>query len=1262
LAFLILGISGVGAVERWSTGDPAGPACQLELLQEDATGLTLSFVVNWVELEPTAEGWRIALPGEGEAGLPGDPSLPAVGRLLAAPGDARAQVEVLGVEVASRVLDRVAPRPWPASDRPDAPARAAEASQAYAQGTGWPATWLGENTSSLWMGHRVQALDLFPLRWIPNEGRLEVLQRATVRISWLRNQLPVPLPRHLDAEALTLVRHGALNSGSPWLAEEDRTVEDAQPGSYLVVVPDAAESAMREWIQWKRQLGHEVRVLRESEAGGQDATTAQLHSAIAAEFTASPFQYLLLVGDVDRYPSGTELDYNLMGDFTPGGQYAESGWGGRCGSSYCIVTDHPFALQEGDDYFADLLVGRWSVDTANDLAKMVRKSVDYEAAPFTGLGTQWFESGLMIYETMGGPSRRETKLAIRDLLMQGLNYSRVDTILNRYWDAPVSPEVVRQRVNSGVGLVNYRGYGFRTQWYGPMFGVDHVNTLTNVGRWPFVTSIVCGGGDFASIDDDPSFGESWLRAGSNPAEPTGAIAFMGPSEEDTHTEWNNCIDENIYHGLVRGGLRTLGSLMNAGKTGLWLDYPNARNWGQTGHSVPFYFHAYNLQGDPGLHLRTAPPRNLLCQVPDTLATGLRMLDLVVQAEDGAPLTDLKGTLYHAGQDLAIQARHESPGHLRFSFADLADGLPEGEWTLTLWGAELLPVRRNLPAASRISLLQLVEWSLVEETADSLITPGETLALRPTLREDGSDGFTGPRQLSLAAPSGGAELLDDGVALDATLPGQLIEPAAGLAFRLDEEQVYGEDLPLDLLLDGQTIARVQVKVDLSDLSLLAVEAVNGSLQPGSESDVRFLVKAQGTPLADSLWLRLGCLHSGITVLGGEALTAAIPPDSSRWIEGFRVAVEAGIQPGTLAVFELGAGEVGQTQFLSLMHGSAPLGSAALEDPLGPDAAGYIAIHSADQHEMAPVHQWDSIADTGQELVVLDWVDSWGDNPDGVSRVVTLPFTFRYYGVDYSEATICSNGWLAFGNQPAVYTALNTPIPAAQGPNAMIAAYWTDLINSSGGAQAFGHLYTEARPAEGLFIVEWNHFRPIGSASNVDVQLVLRDPALWPTATGNGDILLHLHDVASNNGDNGVTIGVESPDELGGLPYAFNNQWAPAAQPVTDGCSLLFTCLAEENATAPGTRPMSHALLSVHPNPFNPVTHLRLQVSPMADMRWQLVNLLGQTVREQDWVRRPDGVLQARIEGAGLASGLYLLNAHWRTADGEGHLSEKVLLLK
>ncbi|MDP2361051.1 MAG: C25 family cysteine peptidase [bacterium] len=1248
---------------RWVAGQAAGPALTWDLLAEDAAGLTLRLDIHWVDLRAGEAGASFHIPGEGWSGGPGDPDLPALSRLLAAPGDAAAELQVLDLATVSRFDLRPLPRPAPRSEHPEAlPEAAGVLSAVHAEGQAWPPHWVLAGESHLWLGQRVQALDVHPLRWHPREDRLELLQSLTVRIAWQRGRLPAPAPRPNFPEAERLLRGRTLNPDSPWLERADRMGGDGRPGSYLVVAPDAALPYLAEWILWKRRQGHEVRVLAESAIGGQETSTAQLRAAIQAEFSAAPFEYLLLVGDTDRYPDSTELSWNLATDFVAGGQYAESGWAGRCGGSYCIATDHPFSLQEGSDYFADLLVGRWSVDTANDLAKIVRRSVDYEAAPFLDFGPDWLQRGLMIYDVADAASRRETKLAIRDLLEQELGYTQVDTIRNHYWDAPVSPELVRQRVNNGVGIINYRGYGFRHQWYGPTFGTSHVATLNNVGRWPLVCSIVCGGGDFASVGTDPSFGEAWLRAGSNPSEPTGAIGFIGPTELDTHTEWNNAIDEGIFNGLARQGLRSLGALLDAGKLELWRAYPNARNWGQPTYSVPFYFHAYNLQGDPGLQLRTAPPRALACQTPDTLATGLAGWELEVAAADGHPLEELRGCLHHEELDLALTARADEAGRLRFAMDHLAEGLPAGVWTLTLWGEDLLPLQRTLIAAVRPSLLRLLTWSVAEEVEDGLFRPGEWLALRPRLVENGSAGWPETRLLELATPAGGLEILGAGAPIGPTAPGQVLEPLAGLEFRLEEGTPFGESLPIDLRLDGQLLGRVAVLPSRPSFQLTALEVVEGSLEPGATGQLRLQLRGQGLPFAGTLRARLGCFHDAVGVTADSALLIAPAPDSSAWVEGFQVVVDAAARRGSLATFELGLWPEGPGRMVELLHGQLPLGDLRLVDPVGPDAGGYLAIHSGDEHEQAPLHIWESISATGQELAVADWSDPWTDNPDGVSRVLPLPFPFRYYGEEFTEATVCTNGWLALGDQAHLYTALNTPIPAAQGPSAMIAPFWTDLVNSNGGAQLFGRLYHEARPEEGLFIVEWNHFRPVGSSSNLDFQLVLRDPALWPTANGNGEILVHYRDIALVSDHNGVTVGIEAPDEQSGLLYGCNNQWAAGAQPLADGHSLLFTPAVLDQNTVAAPHPASPLLLGVHPNPFNPVTRLSLELPVAAQIRWRLSNLRGQTVREQAWEARPAGRLEAVIDGARLASGVYLLEAEWRAGGQGGRVAEKLLLLR
>jgi hypothetical protein len=1262
LAVLVLSGVATAAPERWLLAETAAAAAPYDwrVLAEDGSGVELELRVNWLELRHGLDGTRLELPGGGSAGLPGDPALPALSRLVALPGDADATMSILELETVTRRDWTPARQEAWTSDRPDSPA-APGIPPVPANGP-WPAQWVRLEESAVWHGVRVAGLDVSVVRWDEEPGELQALRRLRLRLDWQRGALDPPRLRAGGAEARKLVAGSLLNPQGAWQAGAERVADPARPGSYLVVVPDAAMGGLEEWIRWKRESGHEVAIILESELGGSSPSFSLLRQAVQEAFDAEPFEYLMLVGDIDRYPSGTETSFNLEAGFIDGGGYSESQWGARCNSGACIVSDHLFSLLEGDDYFADVLVGRLSVDNANDVVRSVRRMVDYEAAPFIGLGQDWFRRGLMIYDVAYAASRRETKLAIRDMLLADAGFTQVDTIRNHYQQSPVSPALVTQRINAGVSVVNYRGYGFRNQWFGPNFGVDQMGGLTNVGRWPFVTSIVCGGGDFASVDNDPCLGEAFLRAGS-PMEPTGAIGFMGPSEEDTHTEWNNCIDEGIYHGLTREGLRSLGALMDRGKLELWSSYPNARNWGATGYNVPFYFHAYNLLGDPGLEIRVAAPRELVCAVPDQLPIGLDWLELRATAGDGGEVDELRGTLYHAATDQAVVARADADGLVRFPLG----GMAAGEWILTLGGPDWMPLRGTIQVDGAASGLRLTHWSLTgSQPADSVAHPGGERMLHLRLEELGAGGAAAGRVLRLELPEACGSVLVDSLLLEAGEPGQEHE-LQGLAFRLARLLPYGEPVPLRLTLDGALLALLELPVVQPGFRVEGAGGVEGDLEPGFQGHLAVNVRGLGLPVGEALVARLGALHDQVQLATRDSSPFLLEPDSLATLAEFRLIIDDELLAGSQLPFELGiwrasappdAGPV-----LALLGFQVALGGVAAVDPLGPDLGGYLAWHSGDVGDQAPEHAWESIAGTGTELDMLDWYDPWGEGLDGVSVAVDLPFSFRFYGRDYQRATVCSNGWLAFGDQEDWYTALNTPIPAAQGPSAMIAAYWTDLINSYG-AGRFGHAYVESRPDVGLFIVEWNHFQSINSSSNVDVQLVLRDPSVWPTATGDGEILLHLHDISTSNGANGVTIGLENPSETAGLQVVCNNSYAPAQQPIVDGCSILFTpmeshTVVEEPATRPGAR------LEVGPNPFNPSTRLRVELPGSARWRWTLHNVAGQSVARSGWLSADGGRAQAELDGSRLSSGLYLVRVEWEGLAAEaarGVLGEKILLVK
>lgn len=62
-------------------------------------------------------------------------------------------------------------------------------------------------------------------------------------------------------------------------------------------------------------------------------------------------------------------------------------------------------------------------------------------------------------------------------------------------------------------------------------------------------------------------------------------------------------------------------------------------------------------------------------------------------------------------------------------------------------------------------------------------------------------------------------------------------------------------------------------------------------------------------------------------------------------------------------------------------------------------------------------------------------------DDTTKTVTLPFTFRFAGTNYTSVKISSNGNAHFSTASTAYN--NVAIPNTARPNAMIAAFWDDL---------------------------------------------------------------------------------------------------------------------------------------------------------------------------------------------------------------------------
>ncbi len=234
----------------------------------------------------------------------------------------------------------------------------------------------------------------------------------------------------------------------------------------------------------------------------------------------------------------------------------------------------------------------------------------------------------------------------------------------------------------------------------------------------------------------------------------------------------------------------------------------------------------------------------------------------------------------------------------------------------------------------------------------------------------------------------------------------------------------------------------------------------------------------------------------------------------------------------------------------------IGTAATDDPTGPDTYGYFAYDDSDiASGQAPVFDWIALdPDHDGPGTDLGLTDGGWEQDD--TATIDLPFTFRYYGVDYDRISICSNGWAAMGDCSMV-NYRNFSIPSKGSPPAMIAPYW-DNLNQTGTHR----VYTWYDADNHRFVVQWyrmpNHF----SGLEQDFEMILLDPAWHGTATGDGMIVFQYQTVNNTDTRDGYgTVGLQNAERTDGVLWTYWNQYAAGAAPLASGRAIRFVPLGQ-----------------------------------------------------------------------------------------------------
>ncbi|NQV14018.1 T9SS type A sorting domain-containing protein [bacterium] len=996
------------------------------------------------------------------------------------------------------------------------------------------------------------------------------------------------------------------------------TWEAYQRGHFLIIGADAifTNPYLDLYRVLKERQGFRVSMAPLSETGN---TSADIRTYIADFYATNSLEYVLLVGDVTGAYAIPAFSYGPEND----------------------VSDLPYVLITGgaDDYFPEAFIGRWPVDTAQELAKVIARTITYAQTP--DLASGYLEKALV---TAGNYADTGTILTPvwtsywlhNELIDYG--YSQVDTI---FFPPTTGPEQILDAWNEGVGIVNYRGWGDAHGWHFPHFHVSDFDdgNMSNGNKLPIVFSFVCGTGKFDS-PIDPSFCEALLTQGSI-AIPAGAVAVIAPSDLHTRTKFNNALNSKLWDALLEGHVNELAPALLASKFGFLDEFVNELD---PGEMAEFYYHTYNIMGDPSLPIWLLTPQVIDVEVADFASVNwddglitlnrpdiqegvfaLRQNDAIIGSgrwTDGLiRIYRFDGSSFYDADhpDVPLEITLNSGGYLPLTleinpgdgdgiaFAGMSEDFHVG---LTTWSPRLLnygastvnvPVTVSSPDGSYN--IYASEWTL---------PPGESVLI----------GFLEAPIFQLADREMLLNFDFNTHNLDVAIPIRTISPELGIEFTGTVRPL--PEAPFALTLNGKfsgmDASGATIHVDLT-----------------SAAEYASLLDISGTATLDAD----GFLDFSDDSFSGELYQVA---HGSRLPLRFEFRLEDQADPFYVKNFMAIVGVVNST------------------DPTPPRLDdGYWAYDDTDAgYPEVPTYSWNDLStEASAQHIILS---------DDDHEIVTLPFTFKYYNVDYDELTINSNGWASFGADYINYFR-NWSIPMPLGADAMLAPFWDDLDNDTlvGGQEVARPIdvYTFHDQVNQRYVIEWHEvWNGFGDRSFLETfQVILYDPTDLAADDGNGIIefqYFEVNDVDQIN--NYSTVGIESPDQNSGQMYVYARNYAPGAAELLPGRIIRFTTNPPEfyvmDVDDGLQHPSTFEVGPAYPNPFNGATTIPYTLIQPADVSLEVYDLLGRKILTEYCPFRSAGSHSFRLDTQALSSAVYLVRISSR---GEHHI-QKLTLLK
>jgi len=496
-------------------------------------------------------------------------------------------------------------------------------------------------------GYRIAFIDLYPVEYIPSQGKLHWYRSFRLRVVTApSSEARLSSQRMLKETPGVLQRVEALvdNPGEmssyqgarDYIPSHSSLVNPIDDYDYVIITNGELSSYFQPLADFHTGRGVKTGIFLVediyAEYEGSD-DQEKIRNFIIDCYHNWGIEWLLLGGDDEIIPhrglyseAAGEADYDIASDLYYGG--LDGDWN--------TDGDDRWGEPGEDDLLAEVWVGRVAVDSGQEAQNFIDKVISYQESPVTGDCVK----GLMVGEDLGWAVwGKDYKEEIREgssnwgyTTVGFPDWFDVGTLYDK--DSPWEKDELIGLMNSGQHLINHLGHANVT-YAMKMVNSDVDNSLTNDGveeGYFIIYTQGCYCNSFDNRTPDGWYTEDAISEHFTGIE-NGAVAFMG----NTRYGWgcysttdgpSQHYDRQFFDALFGEGLCPIGQAFQDSKE---------ENIGYIdGECMRWCYYQLCLLGDPAMDIWTKVPQELYVEHPSVTIVGPAPLTVSVSLE-GEPV-------------------------------------------------------------------------------------------------------------------------------------------------------------------------------------------------------------------------------------------------------------------------------------------------------------------------------------------------------------------------------------------------------------------------------------------------------------------------------------------------------------------------------------------------------------------------------------------------------------------------------------------------